>query len=262
MQFGQSLTTNAAVCICIGVLDHYFWLATFSWMSVCSFHMFRVFAIKIVSPSSSQNNNEWHLLLLYCLYAFGLSAVIVAFTVGINAFIHTGHYFGYGGNTCFLSDTYSLTLGFGLPVGLIIVSNVVYFTVTACKIGRTASVRSSNKRERRNLIVFAKLFTLTGATWVVVIVDAMYDMSVMSFIATFLVGCQGVFICYAFVCNKRVYNLYRNLFRDVIPPTHPVSSTSTVEMHPTSTTNMSASPTAVDVGTSSSSPISLDCTRL
>jgi hypothetical protein len=231
-------------------------------MSVCSFHMFRVFTIKIVSPSSSQNNNEGRTLLLYCLYAFGLPAVILACTVGINAFIHKGHYFGYGGNTCFLSDIYSLALGFGLPVGLVIASNVVYCTVAPCKLGRTSSVRSSNKRERRNLIVVGILFTLTGATWVVVIVDAMHYMSAMSFIAKFVVGFQGVFICYAFVCNKRVYNLYHNRFRDVIPPTHPVSSNSTVELHPTSTTNLSASPTSVDVGTSSSLPISPDGTRL
>jgi G protein-coupled receptor Mth (Methuselah protein) len=259
MQFGQSQTTNGAICILIGALDHYFWLATFCCMSVCSFHMFRVFAIKIVSPSFVRSN-EGKMLFLYCIYAFGLPAVIVACTVGINAFIHKGHNFGYGGNTCFLSDTYSLVLGFGLPVGLIIATNAVYFVATACKIGRTSSVRSSNTRERRNVIVFAKLFTLTGATWVVVIVDALYTVLVMSFIATFLVGCQGVFICYAFLCNKRVYILYRNRFRGVIPSRHPVPRTATIELQPTSSSGMSASTTRADGSIQSTSGMSVSTT--
>jgi hypothetical protein len=181
--------------------------------------MVRVFT-RIVQRTGAEESS---LFLYYFFFAFGVPILIVAATKGTNAVVYNGTQFGYGGDLCFLSNKYSLGFGFVLPVAAIIVSNALLFTVTAYKIGRSPAVQSSNTEPRRNLVIYAKLITLTGLTWIVVIIDAMFDVSVLSFVATFLVGCQGVFIFLSYMCNRRVYKMYRKLCQPNID--HPLSTT-------------------------------------
>jgi G protein-coupled receptor Mth (Methuselah protein) len=207
MQFGIDRTSSNTTCIVIGAFIHYFWLATFSSMGVCCFHIFRVFG-KHMRTIQSLSFDESRTFTGYCVFAFGVPACIVVLTLGVNAIVFNGEYFGYGGKLCFLSDTYSLSLGFAFPVLLTLILNCVYFICAVNTIARTSSTISSNQRERRTILVYAKLFTLTGATWIVVFIDSVYALSALSFIATFLVGCQGMFIFVSYVCNRRVYTMY------------------------------------------------------
>lgn len=44
-QFGLTKTVDEIECTLGGVLIHYFWLATFFLMNVCSYHVLKVFAL-------------------------------------------------------------------------------------------------------------------------------------------------------------------------------------------------------------------------
>jgi G protein-coupled receptor Mth (Methuselah protein) len=178
-------------------------------MSVCSFHMFRIFAGGISSRVTSQG--EKRRLCMYMTYAYGAPIIAVIATIAVNGAISGGVYFGYA-TRCFLSDPYSLGLGFALPVILIIITNTVYFIIAARSIRRSPSVQRNNK-DRRGFILYVKLFSLTGITWVLQIIDSVFPHSAFSFVVTVLIGCQGVFIFVSFICNKRVYRMYRNICR-------------------------------------------------
>jgi hypothetical protein len=101
---------------------------------------------------------------------------------------------------------YSLGLGFALPVILIIVTNTVYFIIATRSIQRSPSIQRNNK-DRLGFILYVKLFSLTGITWVLQIIDSVFTHSAFSFVVTVLIGCQGVFIFVSYNFNKRVYRI-------------------------------------------------------
>ena len=51
---------------------------------------------------------------------------------------------------------------------------------------------------------------VTGVAWPLMFIDAVLPLTVFSFIATFANALQGVFIFFAFICNKKVLGLYKH----------------------------------------------------
>ncbi|CAC5390475.1 unnamed protein product [Mytilus coruscus] len=62
-----------------------------------------------------------------------------------------------------------------------------------------------------NLAVYIKIFTITGSSWVIQIIDSFLPLSYFSIIVSLLNALQGVYIFVAYICNKRVFILYRSL---------------------------------------------------
>ncbi|CAG2212530.1 unnamed protein product [Mytilus edulis] len=62
-----------------------------------------------------------------------------------------------------------------------------------------------------NLAVYIKLFTITGSSWVLQIIDSFLPLSPFSVIVSLLNAMQGIYIFVAYICNKRVFILYRSL---------------------------------------------------
>ncbi|CAG2212532.1 unnamed protein product [Mytilus edulis] len=62
-----------------------------------------------------------------------------------------------------------------------------------------------------NLAVYIKLFTITGSSWVIQIIDSFLPLSPFSVIVSLLNALQGIYIFVAYICNKRVFILYRSL---------------------------------------------------
>jgi hypothetical protein len=58
------------------------------------------------------------------------------------------------------------------------------------------------------VLVYAKLVTVTGGAWALGLAA---DSKWMRVVAELLTALQGLLIFLAFVCNQRVWNLYRSL---------------------------------------------------
>ena len=62
----------------MGILIHYFWLSAFAAMSVCSYHMWRVFSsIKTADHDTDQRRR----FLQYTVYIWGTAAAVVVLTL-------------------------------------------------------------------------------------------------------------------------------------------------------------------------------------
>ncbi|KAJ8304614.1 hypothetical protein KUTeg_018197 [Tegillarca granosa] len=70
----------------------------------------------------------------------------------------------------------------------------------------------SNAHDRNELSIYLKLFTLTGITWLLQVVDSFFIVSALSYIVVILNGFQGLFIFISYTCNRRVIKLYRERF--------------------------------------------------
>ena len=200
-------------CMMHAVLLHYSWLASFAWMSVCCIHMFRVFTAQ--STKFTDNRSDKKRYFHYCVYGFGIPAVIVIATFVLNACMTSGESSGYSSEVCFLEtrrSIWTLALSLLAPMCLVILTNGVMFVLTVREIVNITNLQEHRRNDRQGIITYVKLSTLTGLLGTVVLVAAQLNSSVISMLTSPLMALQGVFICVSFTCNQRVRQLYRDLF--------------------------------------------------
>ena len=205
LQFGLSVKDKEEYPLCkiMGISIHYLWLATFFSMNVCSFHMFRVFCSKAMSvPSLSKRRFS-----KYLMYVFGMPFVIVSTTFTVFFLSSSGTFTGYGDNRCFLTNIYGIICAFIIPSSLIFLTNIIFFIVTFHKIRTSPRIQSSG--DKREFFVYLKLCTVVGITWPLQIVDAVLPLTMFSFFVVGLNASQGAFVCFSYVCNRRVFFLYK-----------------------------------------------------
>ena len=202
-------------CTMHAVFLHYSWLAAFAWMSVCCIHMFRVFTAR--SNKFTDNRSDKKRFLHYCVYGFGVPALVVIATYAINATVTSGDSSGYNSEICFLDtrrSAWTLALSLLAPLCLVILTNGVMFILTIREIVHVSSLQEHRRsRDRQGVITYVKLSTLTGLLGAVVVVAVQLDVPVVSLFTSPLMALQGVFIFVSFTCNRRVRQLYLDLFR-------------------------------------------------
>lgn len=190
-------------------LTHFFWLSTFFWLQICSFHMFRVFLAK----TRTEYTERYTIMVIfkYLMYAIGISVFIVVVNITVTLIVTNGEYTGYDKLMTLMTSRTAFIVTLIGPLFIVCVTNIVFYIMTAYKIHSTPNV-DSTKRCRIQLTVYVKLFTLTGLPWLLQVMDTFIGVSVLSYIIAILNGLQGLFLFISFVYNNRVFNLYRNAF--------------------------------------------------
>ncbi|KAK3593268.1 hypothetical protein CHS0354_012361 [Potamilus streckersoni] len=194
------------LCSAVGMLLHYLFLASFFWMNVMSYDVFRTFANECIL---THIRSKTKYLPRYALYAWGSPAIIV----GICAFVDFSHLFtnvrvGYGGTVqaspfsetqnsisseedisqnktmtsgqhvyqigCWIQEPVAAVISFGAPMILILLSNFVMFTRTIICI--RASTKSTFLKIRRSskghiigkddVMLYIRMSTVMGFTWI------------------------------------------------------------------------------------------------
>ncbi|XP_033732606.1 probable G-protein coupled receptor Mth-like 2 [Pecten maximus] len=208
-QCGFYMTSSQTLCTVLGVFIHIFWLSTFGCMSACSYHMYSVFAGDIIAGRLS----AWgwkRRMSFYILYSYGLSAAIVSTNIIIVYLTSEDNNIGYGKSRCFINNRTSFYLSFLAPVLIVCFTNIYFFIRTALQIKNSPKVDSTKERKNQHLI-YIKLFSITGITWILLIIDTLLPITVFSFLVTIATVCQGLFVFVSFVLNKRVLNYYKVL---------------------------------------------------
>ena len=204
-QFGLWLTEHEGMCIMVGIVSHYFWLCTFCAMNVCSFHMFKVFTSVMYT---SQHQSKW-VIVKYCLYVYVIPVLVILTYIVVKVFVDGSQHLGYGGSVCFLSDLIPIVAVLISPAVAIIIANFVFSFLAYMRIRCSPHVQST--LDRNDFKIYVKLLTVTGVAWPLIFIDSILPLSAFSFIATFANALQGVFIFCAFICNKKILDLYKNL---------------------------------------------------
>lgn len=203
-------------CKTIGVVIHFFWLQSVFWMNICTYHTFRVF----VKTKVMRHSNVRAALLKYHSVSIIASAIFVSINVIYSVINSEYHDIGYGKSVSYISTPLMQIITFGIPVGLIVVANITMFSIVVIKITRMPAISSTVKNDRNNVVIFAKLSTLTGLTWVFGFVYSWTGIQVFSYIFTMLAGGQGVLVMVSFIVNKRVLDLYKTRFSKAALPDH------------------------------------------
>ncbi|XP_046567189.1 uncharacterized protein LOC124275625 [Haliotis rubra] len=206
LQFGVRRTENPTSCAILGILIHFFWLASLLSMNVCCFHMYRVFSSRTLA--AMPRHSSLRRLVKYIAYPYTVATIIVTSTITSQYITSNGSSIGYGGRHCYLSSPLLIGLAFALPLGVILLLNGIMFCRAVRSIAQTSLIqREAMAKGRHNLHVYIKLSTLTGLFWIVGILAEVFPLEVLAYLSIILNGSQGVFICIACVFNKRVLHL-------------------------------------------------------
>ncbi|XP_052250803.1 adhesion G protein-coupled receptor E2-like isoform X2 [Dreissena polymorpha] len=203
--FGR-LEGDSTPCKAVGLLSHFSWLMVIMWMNVCTIHMYRVFRKTQILPSET-NLREY---CLYNVYAFTVSATCV----GINSAMstHINNNIGYGYKVCHINLQENVIYTFMIPVCLVIVSNFAMFIQVVIRI-RNSKIERNVQNDRNELLIFVKLSTITGMTWIFGIIYSFTEYIIFSYLFIVLNASQGVFLFFAFIVNKRVLGMILELLR-------------------------------------------------
>ena len=191
------------LCELIGLLLHFCLVESFFWMGVCTFHMMTVFVF-ISNRSASENTRL--VFIRYAVIASLSAAILVCINIVVSVtFDNSG--FGYGGQPCYIANKHMILYTVAIPLGLVIISNFAMFLYVVVKVSRLPDVKKNTKHERRNIIIFAKLSTLTGLTWILAYVYQWTGIVAFAYLFIIANASQGVFIMFSFIVNKRVYGM-------------------------------------------------------
>ena len=196
------------LCKTLGVVLHFSLLSSFFWMLVCTFHMMRtfVFISKMSAPEDKHSK-----FIKYTVFVSTASAFLVVVNIVVSVLDDST--IGYGAHTCYISSKHMILYTVALPVGLIILSNLVMFVYVMITVCNLPEVSKSTKHERNNMIIFAKLSTLTGITWVFAYLYQWTEIKAFSYMFIVANASQGLFIMFSFIANKRVSNMISTSYK-------------------------------------------------
>ena len=211
-QFGIQQTEYPKLCIALGVFIHLFWLTSILWMNACTLHMFRTF----VTGQSYRSHRAFDpQVCVYTLYCYSIAIIVIAINIGVSMYKSDGKEIGYGGTICYISTPIMVGWTFALPVGVIIILNLGFFFAVVYQISASTMSRRGKSNDRANTVIYMKLSTLTGVTWIFGYLYLWTDFIPLEYIFIVLNAGQGVLIFVSFICTSRIIRLYEDLFKKI-----------------------------------------------
>lgn len=208
-QVGIQQVQNRTVCQAVGILIHYFWLTAFGWMAVSAYHMCAVFS-NMAASRFNDKSAERKTLAKYLIVCNVFALMFVVSCIVYHVASSEGQDIGYGDHICFLNKPMDIGIFFALPLGLVLIFNVVCFIRTVVSIRRVPDMKNAkNKPNRNHVHVYFRLSILLGFTWVFGFVAAVVRSDVWWYVFVILNGLQGVFIFVAYCLNKRTIRQLR-----------------------------------------------------
>lgn len=198
------------VCLGLAAAMHYFWLAAFFWMNVLAFDIWRTFVSRVNKSSEKARTCRF---VGYSFYAWFMPALIVAAALVLDFQVFEGideiYLPHYGKDICWIAHRHALLFLFALPLAILLLTNLIFYLATMiniCRISRMTDIQNRGK-DRCRLCIYVKLSLVMGLTWVFGFLAALLKMELFWYLFIGFNAFQGVFICFAFVLNKKVFKL-------------------------------------------------------
>ncbi|KAK7011767.1 Adhesion G protein-coupled receptor E3 [Biomphalaria glabrata] len=201
------------ICTVLGVSTHFMWLCMFAWSFICCFHMYTIFTAKVRTTCNTSDSRKHLIVRVLC--SLLLPAVIVSIVILVDYFTSDGQRMGYGTRTCYLNSKELILCSVAAPLGAVLLSNVFFFVSSVMEIYKVKKLQSTKmfkKSDRSNLYIYMKLSTMTGVFWLLALLAEGLDNNVLRYISVVMNGLQGMFIFMSYVCNKRVWTLYKEIW--------------------------------------------------
>ncbi|XP_050414170.1 uncharacterized protein LOC126828473 isoform X2 [Patella vulgata] len=193
---GIKQTDNYYVCLTVAACLHYFILVSFMWMLVEAILQYLTF-VKVLGTYISRYT------LKTAIPAWGVPLIPVITVLNIDYTLYKGR------DTYCWMDLDAFYWSFALPIGVIILFNIIMFIIIIISLARRPRglrvhhSSSKNSAAKTNLKAAMTIFVLLGLTWsfgYMAIADARL---VFQYIFTFLSSLQGFFIFILLVARRK-----------------------------------------------------------
>ena len=216
---------EGATCEALAILSHFSLLLRFASMSALAFEVLKHFyeALKLKRDS---DDRTWRSLLLYILPQYVVPLAIVGVCVILNYTLDGVVDYGRDiSGSCWITGPIATFIVFVLPSGIMIMFNVFVFIfclAVTIRIWKSPSKFESYGQTPKQLLwrnfrVLFAIFSTSGVTWTLTIV-VLFDKTIddgtlwLHYIFAIFNTIQLVFVAIAYICTKRVANLYKGFF--------------------------------------------------
>lgn len=200
--FVETLPEVGYWCSALAIMKHYAFLASFFWTNVMAFDVAQMLSTMALK-SQGKTKFIW-----YNVYAWGCPLLAVGAAI-IADFCDGDIVPAYGAAGCWFGTLYGLLTYFLGPVYLIIVVNIVLYTISIISIVRAAQqTKMVNPNLKERLYLAIKLIVVMGLPWIFA-AAVISENLIVKYIFVILNATQGIqiFICYVF--SKTVIKLIR-----------------------------------------------------
>ncbi|XP_068753198.1 uncharacterized protein [Montipora capricornis] len=200
-------------CQTIAILLHYFVLCSFTWMNAMAHDVHKTFTSSDGGRGSNRQGDHNKRLVRYCLYGWGVPAILVSLFVIIDQILMKG-FIGYGDAEayCFISKPNAVLYFFVAPIALIMLFNTFALVHTVLHIVKTRkrTPKVTNQRNSTEVaLICVKIASVMGVTWILGIAANVQALSLLWYPFVVLNSLQGLFIFLSFAASRRSLELYR-----------------------------------------------------
>ncbi|XP_038051843.1 uncharacterized protein LOC119724728 [Patiria miniata] len=205
-----------ALCLVAAPLIHLTWLAAFMWMLTLSLNVARTITSKVIDKSKASATRP---LLLYMLFAWGTSLVIVCVCIALHFCQCAGSGPIYASEiSCYIVNSKVNLYAFGVPVALTLTISICLFvfTVVNLRISRSSTRMARNETRiqeaKVEFVIYVRLSVLMGVSWIFGFLTQVVQGYAMLFIFVILNSLQGFLIFLSFCFTARVRGLLAERF--------------------------------------------------
>ncbi|KAK7493899.1 hypothetical protein BaRGS_00014781 [Batillaria attramentaria] len=193
---GFKQTANDHICLFVAVLLHYFILVSFAWMLIEAVLQYLTF-VKVLGTYISKYT------LKTVLPAWGAPLIPVIAVLSIDHRLYRGRQ-----DYCWM-DLTAFYYAFALPVGVIVLFNLVMFVVIMVSLVRRPeglrSNRSKSQTVETNVKAAFTIFILLGLTWIFGFLAISHARLTFQYVFTVLSSLQGFFVFMLLVARRRQF---------------------------------------------------------
>lgn len=206
---GQSISTGTDECIASGVITYYGYLTSFFWMLTMAFDIWRTLKIATFELRVS-SGKQWKKFICYSLWSWLIPGIITVIAVAAdmspigNLNIYIRPLFGV--HSCWFGHRQALLIFFALPLAIIMILNIIFFSSSAHMIFSTTSTTryTASGATQRDFRLYIRLALVMGLTWITGLLGGYLDIDALWYTFIALNTLQGLFIFLAFTCNDKV----------------------------------------------------------
>ncbi|GAB6030802.1 hypothetical protein CHUAL_007649 [Chamberlinius hualienensis] len=196
-------------------------LATFLWLNVLAFELWRVFSNLQGNTSTlgpQQAKKRW--FIAKCCYAWGIPMVLCLLIIGLSYDSTSSNYFDlpFARNVSWFQSDKTMFYFFYLPIIIILIENVVFFGLTIWHI-RSASRGTDilNKKVSKQLFrVCVKLFVVMGIFWFAEVISWQFSHEIdeaVWYVTDLINALQGVAIFLVYVCKRSTWKMLKKRWK-------------------------------------------------
>ena len=203
-------------CLIVSAVMHYAFLAAFFWMNVMAIDICHTFNSRNIGNPAHQEGGGCRFA-CYSLYAWLMPALIVGGSVAVDLLeeelsMLAAYRPHYGDGLCWITRRTALLYLFALPLAALLLLNILLYIITViqlCRMSRATKIATQESKDRTRFLLYIKLSFIMGLTWVFGYLAALTDLWYMWYVFIVFNTLQGAFICFAFVCTRKVLKLLK-----------------------------------------------------